>query len=111
MEKRHFIKVASSYSPKNKLCKQIIDALEPLDGTLCEDKKTTISVIDRPFNKTVTGYLKSGGKAIPPAYKRYEITSGVAIHIEDVIIIHIHAVTNEVTAAELEDESLLVNKL
>lgn len=111
MKNQHFIKVASTYSAKNKLCAQIIDRLKKLDGTLCEDKKTAISVIDRPFNETVKCYLRSGGRAMPPAYKRYDISIGVGISIEDVIIINIYKVKREITAAELVDETLLVNKL
>lgn len=95
MKTKHFIKVAQTYSPKNKLAEVIIKNLSILDGTLVDSKETAIRTIDTPFNSTLTTYLKAGGRAMLPNYKRYDINSGFGISIEDVIIINVFQVKQE----------------
>src|SRR5690606_8385898 len=108
---QHFIHVASVYSAKNILYKNIINALKPLDGTLCESKQVAIKTIDRMFNHQLTTYIKSGGKAMPPNYSRYEFDSGIGIGIENVIIIHIFKVNRLLEEADVTTEELFINNL
>lgn len=93
--KKHFIKVAQTYSPKNKLAEVIIKNLSILDGTLAPSKEAAIKAIDKPFMETVGTYIKMGGRAALPNLSKYDIKDGVGISIEDTIIINVFEVKQE----------------
>jgi len=96
MEKRHFIHIAQTYAPKNKLAAEIQDAILSLDGTLFPSRQTANKEINKRFMATCQDYIKSGGKAFLPDFKEYDITRGFAVQVSECIIIHAYLVTEEI---------------
>lgn len=95
MESRHFLRIAQSYSPKNKLAAEIQSAIEPLDRTLFPNEASIKRLISLRFLNACQEYLEGGGKARLPDYKEYETSNGFGIHISDCMIFHADAVADE----------------
>lgn len=89
MNEKTFIKVALTYTPKNKLASKIIESLKPHDCSLCNDRKTANSVLWNSFMKAISEY---NGRAELPNYNEWE--RGVSI--EGVILINIYSVKDEI---------------
>src|SRR5690554_804352 len=96
METRHFLQIAQSYSPKNKLATEIQKALQPLDRTIFPNEASAKRKVNSRFMEACREYLKSGGKAQLPDYKEYKISNGFGIQITDCMIIHVDAVAEEI---------------
>lgn len=97
MEKKCFVRVATTYAAKNKLCKQLIDELMPFDNTLFEDAALAKRMMNKKFMQVVKDYMKAGGRAQLPNQKQWNTGDGFGFSVEDSIVLIGHEVKSEVT--------------
>lgn len=91
-----FVRVQSTYAPKNKLCRQLMDELCVYDCALFLHEKLAKTTLINHYTRICEAYQKSGGKAQLPGYSFYKTDTGFGFNVADTIILNGHQVKQQI---------------